>query len=32
MSKFIDKTETKDFILLFRNKYNIESALGAIEG
>jgi hypothetical protein len=28
---YIAKNETKDFVLLLRNKYNIESALDVIE-
>jgi hypothetical protein len=31
ISEYIAKTETKDFVLLLRNEYNIESALDVIE-
>jgi hypothetical protein len=31
IAEYIAKTETKDFILLLRNEYNIESALDVIE-
>jgi hypothetical protein len=30
-AEYIAKNETKDFVLLLRNKYNIESALDVIE-
>ena len=31
IAEYIAKNETKDFVLLLRNKYNIESALDVIE-
>ena len=31
IAEYIAKTETKDFVLLLRNEYNIESALDVIE-
>ncbi|HEU4444436.1 MAG TPA: hypothetical protein VFR94_07180 [Nitrososphaeraceae archaeon] len=31
IAEYIAKTETKDFILLLRNEYNIESALDVVE-
>jgi HicB family len=31
IAEYIAKTETKDFVLLLRNEYNIESALDVVE-